>query len=302
MKRTAVICTLALGLAACGDGNPFTDTGAGTPVAAVVANEINGSALDADLTGNGVVFSDNGTPADPTDDTLVINNIPFDNVDASGGAYTRVGALPNGFERYESPTLGTAGELSYFAVFRRSNLAQVTAVGTGDFVTPGTGGLVAQRSGPAGVPAARAASYTFTGDYAAVRIGTINGGSNDVTFVTGNTILTADILDFDTNGAVTGVVVVRELYDSDGNFIRTLDDFISLTTTGIDFETASIGSAAATTFENGQQLGTGQWEGLFAGPNGEEIAGVIVIEGQTTSTEPADTVRETGTFIVVNGG
>lgn len=302
MKRTAVICTLALGLAACGDGNPFTDTGAGTPVAAVVANEINGSALDADLTGNGVVFSDNGTPADPTDDTLVINNIPFDNVDASGGAYTRVGALPNGFERYESPTLGTAGELSYFAVFRRSNLAQVTAVGTGDFVTPGTGGLVAQRSGPAGVPAARAASYTFTGDYAAVRIGTINGGSNDVTFVTGNTILTADILDFDTNGAVTGVVVDRELYDSDGNFISTLNDFISLTTTGIDFETASIGSAAATTFENGQQLGTGQWEGLFAGPNGEEIAGVIVIEGQTTSSEPADTVRETGTFIVVNGG
>ena len=42
--------------------------------------------------------------------------------------------------------------------------------------------------------------------------------------------------------------------------------------------------------------------GVLYGPNGEEIAGIVVIEGSTTAAEPADTVRETGTFIVVNGG
>ncbi|MEP5631891.1 MAG: hypothetical protein ABJP79_08420 [Tateyamaria sp.] len=302
MKRTAAVCVLALGVAACSGGNPFDDGDDGTDDAVSPTNIIDASESNEELTGNGLVFSDNGTPADPTDDTLVINNIPFDNVDSTGGAYTRTGALPNGFERYESPVLGTEGELNYFAVFRRSELAQVAAVGTGDFVTPGTGGLIAERTGSAGVPNARPASYTFTGDYAAVRIGTINGGSNDVTFVTGETILTADILDFDNDGAVTGVVVNRELFDANGASLGDLNDFISLTTTGIDFENATIEAAQATTIEDGEALGTGEWQGIFAGPNGEEIAGIIVIEGSTTDGEPDDTVRETGTFIVVNGG
>ena len=300
MKRIASVCVLALGVAACGDGNPFTDTGGGTG-GGTGANTINGTALNADLTANSVVFDDNGT-ADPSDDTLVINNLPFDNSDTTGGGYTNAGALPNGFQRFESPVLGTAGELRYFAVFRETNFARVTAVGTGDFVEAGFGGVFAERIGGGGVPAGRAASYTFTGDYAAVRIGTANGGTNDVQFVTGDAVLTADILDFDTNGAVGGFISNRELFASDGTALGPLNDFISLANADIDFDTATIDSSTASTQENGAALGTGNWQGIFAGPNGEEIAGIVVIEGSKTAAEPTDTVRETGTFIVVNGG
>ena len=152
------------------------------------------------------------------------------------------------------------------------------------------------------MPAGRAASYTFTGDYAAVRIGTANGGTNDVQFVTGDAVLTADILDFDTNGAVGGFINNRELFASDGTALGPLNDFISLANADIDFDTATIDSSTASTQESGAALGTGNWQGIFAGPNGEEIAGIVVIEGSKTAAEPTDTVRETGTFIVVNGG
>lgn len=291
---------LALGVAACGDGNPFTQApsaGGGATSSGVIF----GTDLNDDLTMNGLVYQDNGT-ADPTDDTLVINNLPFDNSDVAGGAYTREGALPNGFDRYESPLLGNPGERKYFAVFRRTAFAQVAAVGTGDYIDKGFGGLTAQRIGAGAVPAARPATYTFTGDYAAVRVTTLDGGEDDVEFVTGDATLYVDVLDFDVNGAVEGIVDNRELFDSAGNSLGTLNDFLSLATAEIDFANASINSSTASNLEGGNELGTGEWQGIFAGPNGEQIAGIVVIEGDVTSAEPNDTVRETGTLIVVNGG
>ncbi len=300
MKRTAAVCALALGLVACGDGNPFfdeTEEGADTS-----AGSVFGTDLNDDLTMNALVYNDNGT-ADPSDDTLIINNLPFDNSDAVGGGYTREGALPNGFDRYESPLNDTPGERQYFAVFRRSNIAQAAAVGTGDYVDFGFGGATAQQIGTAGVPAARPATYTFTGEYAGVRITTDMGGVDDVEYVTGEAELYVDILDFDTTGAVEGIIIDRQLYNADGTPSATiLNDYLSLATAEVDFTNATIGISNAFGLEGTTQLTSGQWQGVFAGPNGEEIAGIVVLEGFESTATDSDSVRETGTLIVVNGG
>ena len=297
---------LGLGLAlltACGSTNPFMDdgSGGGEGTADTAAGRVYGTDLNADLTMNALVYRDNGT-ADPTDDTLLVNNLPFDNTDSSGGGYTRAGTLPNGFERYESPLTGAASDRQYFAVFRRSTRSQVAAVGTDDYVTFGFGGATAQRLGTGRVPAQRPAAYVFTGDYAAVRVTRPDSVPGSLRYVTGDATLYADIVDFDVSGAVEGIVSNRRLYDQSGAFLGTMGDYISLATGEIDFTNAAINSSTATSIQGGTAGATGEWRGVFSGPNGEEIAGILVIEGSTPATEPSGTVRETGSFIVVNGG
>ena len=289
---------LTLGVAACGDGNPFDEASQGGTTAPGV---VFGTDLNEDLTMNALVYDDKGT-ADPSDDTLIINNLPFDNSDAQGGEYTRTAALPNGFDRYESPLNGTPGERQYFAVFRRSAFAQAAAVATGDYIDFGFGGATAQQVGAAGVPAARPATYTFSGEYAGLRITTDAGGADDVEFVTGDAELYVDILDFDINGAVEGIIDNRQLYASDGTFLGTLGDYLSLATADVDFTNATINSSEAFGLEGTEQLTNGNWQGVFAGPNGEEIAGIVVLEGSESTATSSDRVRETGTLIVVNGG
>jgi hypothetical protein len=296
---------LALGflacVAACGDGNPFDETApengdTGTD------DRIYATELNDDLTMNALRYDDQGT-ADPSDDILIVNNLPFDSTDSSGGGYTRQGALAGSeFDVYESPGTGGPSDRRYFAVFRRSALSQTAAVGTGDYEEFGFGGATAQRLQGGSVPNPRAASYTFTGDYAAVRVSTISGGTDDVEFVTGDTTLFVDVQDFDTDGAVEGIVDNRRLYNNKGDFLGTLGDYVSLATASIDFDTAGISQGTASGVEGTNTIASGEWTGIFSGPGGQEIAGIVVLEGSTTSAEPADEVRETGTFIVVNGG
>ena len=295
-------------LMACGDGNPFFDDGltdgeAGGSGADSSASNLYATELNADLTMNALSYNANA-PGDPSDDTLTVNNLPFDNSDATGGGYTRnlSAALGGGFELYESNATGAPGERRYFAVFKRSSISQVAAVGTGDYVGFGFGGATAQPLGSIGIPDERPALYEFTGDYAAVRVTTLDGSVNDVEFITGDTTLFVDIADFDVNGAVEGLILNRVLYDSSGTQIGTLNDSISLATAEIDFSNGTIGSSTARGLEGLTELTTGNWQGIFAGPNGEEIAGMVVVEGTVASGADDDEVRETGVFITVNQG
>ena len=300
MVRAFFALLAGLRLTACGDGNPFN----GGTNTSQQTSEIFGTSIEGftdSLVMNGLTYNDQGT-ADPNDDTLFVNNLPFDNSDSSGGGYTLTRTLTNGFSVYESPQVGAPGENLYFAVFQRSNFAQVAAVGTGDFLEAGFGGLTAQRLQDSSLPAPRATSYTFTGDYAAVRVTQLSGGRGDIEFITGDARMRVDILDFDGTGAVGGVINNRQLFDSFGNPLGTLNDFVSLATTDVNFDNASINEGDAFGQEGTVQLGTGRWSGIFAGPNGEEIAGIVVVDGILPSGEPVDSVRELGAFIVVNGG
>lgn len=290
-------------LAGCDGTNPFMDLD--DTVVETDADEdtdpdnIYATDLNADLTMNSFEYND-GDTVDASDDVLRINNIPFDNSDISGGGYTPSAATLAGsaFGVYESPTF-VAEDREYFAVFRRGNHAEVAAVGTGDYVQFGYGGATAQplRS-TNGIPATNVKTYIFTGDYAAVRTTTDQGGNDDLEFITGDAKLFVDILDFDTTGAVGGTIDKRQLFDVDGTLIGDLLDDVTLTETTFDATTGVITAATAASFEGADENATGQWQAVFAGPNGEEIAGFVVLEGTTTSAEVEDDVRETGVFIV----
>jgi hypothetical protein len=318
MRRLITAVAITAVLAGCDGENPFMDEveveptiETGVPPEDTVADDgtIFATDINADLTADAFSYDDQGT-VDPADDTLRINNIPFDNSDISGGGYTRSAAtLPNGFDVYESNASGMPSR-QYYAVFQRLTYSEVAAIGTGDYNTFGFGGATAQQlDSTNGIPPESTSFYTFAGDYAAVRITTNAGGSDDVEYITGDATLFVDILDFDVNGAVEGVIDNRQLFDVNGNPLGLLTDFVSLATAGIDFTTGDIGSSVASGNEfvinpdtGAPELSnttTGEWQGIFAGPNGAEIAGFVVLEGDTNEAEVDDIVRETGVFIVV---
>lgn len=297
--RKAISFSLLLGLlAACGDGNPFfpvaaDETAGADPTAGT--SSVYGTGLNAALTMNALDYDDQGT-ADPSDDLLIVNNLPFDNTDISGGGYTRAGTV-GAFDLYESPSSGGVGDRKYFAVFQRTAYAQAAAVGTDDYIGFGFGGATAQQIGATGTPAARPAFYTFTGDYASVVVVRPDAGGGALGYVTGDAELYVDILDFDT-GSVEGIINNRQMFDETGALLGPLAGYIALGTAAIDFNNDLTVTSTAEAVGPADTGGTGQWSSVFAGPNGEQIAGIVVIEGSMPVT--ADPVRETGVFIATN--
>jgi hypothetical protein len=295
-----LLAPIALFLLAGCDGNPIgagSNNGGGDPDTSdgsVYATELN-----ADLTMNSLRY-------DADADELIVNNIPFDGDSGPDGQarYVRAGSLPNGFNRYESIETAETGRRQYYAVFRQSasGQAQVGAVGTNEYVDFGFGGATAQRT-RASINLPSRGEYVYTGEYAAVRIynETLPGApSPGVQYITGTANLEVDILDFDETGAIEGRIFDRVLYDINGNQLGLLNDDIALATASIDAETRTILSSTATGRELVPGLPgitSGNWSGVFAGPNGEEIAGIVVLEGTTGTATGSGSVRETGVFV-----
>jgi hypothetical protein len=238
----------------------------------------------------------NSMAYDATNDQLIVNNIPFDGATAGNGeaVYARQGGLgATGFGRYEN----VAGELNYFAVFRRSDSGAVEggAFQTGDYVTPGPGGAAVRRNGSVNLPSS--GEYTFTGEYAAVR--SFNASSTapvDVQYVTGHSRLAIDFGDYDGVGAVIGTITGRELYDSDGTLIGPMDDYVTFAAGEIDRENGKINGGTVSNRDASSELGSGSWSAVIGGPNGTEVAGIIVFEGEGARAN-GDTMRETGILI-----
>lgn len=281
MTRIWMGLALGLGLSACGGTPPFGGEGGGDTEAG--SDSVYFAESNDTMTLNNITY-------DPTTDTLTLNNIPFDDPD---NAYERITQenFSNNFDAYESAPKAGTNEVQYFAVFRRSDsgASQVAAAGTNGYIEFGYGGAGAQRLGNRpNLPSS--GIYSYNGEYAAVR--TTRDGTNDgVTFVTGDANLRVDFDDFDVVGAAGGSIGNREVYNVNGQRIGALDGFISLTDTTIDFDNSNIGSATATEIDGtGTTTGaSGNWQGVFAGPNGSEIAGIVFVEGSET--------REVGGFI-----
>lgn len=300
---TRLIAPLALFLLAACDGNPLgtgDDGGGDGGDPDTRTGAIYGDAVGADqLTMNSLVY-------DADRDELIVNNIPFDGESAPNGqaAYVRNGSLPGGFGRYESVETATTGRRQYYAVFRRSasGYSQAAAVGTDDYISYGFGGVTAQ-SNSATVALPGGGEYVYTGEYAAVRTfdKTEAGAPDEVQYVTGDVRLDVDIRDFDVTGAVEGIINNRMFYGQDGTPLGVLDDYISLATGDIDRDTRTITSSEAfgVSFAGAETITEGNWAAVFAGPNGEEIAGIVVLEGTVTPDPDSGTVRETGVFITI---
>lgn len=278
MIRILMSIAAMASLVACGDGNPFS--AAADDSSDDSTDNFYGADLNADLTMNNLSY-------DATADELIINNLPFDRDD---GRYTHISgvSLSNNFQAYESELISGSGS-GYYAVFRRSasGYSQAAAVASNRYVGYGFGGATAQRLNTL-TTLPTTGVYGFTGEYAALRVS--DAGVHQ--FVSGDASMVIDMDDFDTTGAVEGVILDRKLYDSSGAYLSDIAGYISLATAGIDFDAATTTVSTATEYDGvGDDIASGKWKSVFAGPDGEELAGILVIENST------DKYRETGAFV-----
>ncbi|WP_299922698.1 hypothetical protein [uncultured Pelagimonas sp.] len=322
MYRNLVALACAGVLAACASGegsNPITDL---DPDDTTLIDE--NTTPDEPTTGDGDgedssnVFGDslnndrltaNEMSFDADTGELVLNNMPFDGDD---NIYEVDKTISDNFGSSNFNVYRNAsGPASYFAVFRVSDsgYSQVGTAGTESYVSFGYGAAAAQRLSGSGALPDDQQTYVFTGEYAAVRTVIDPDSGSIMQYVSGTATLRVDTEDFDDTGVVGGYIADRSFFDANGVQISDLDgvgDFITLTDTDINFDNWTIASADATVYtDNGTTAGaSGSWDGLFAGPNGEEIAGVVVVEGSGPIGIDPDTgsyvevqVRETGGFI-----
>lgn len=332
MYRTIVALALASALAACDPASLISGDGGGIgtgaqPLIAEPDTADDGSTVDpnadpdpdnlyaSEIDGASDDLTVNAMTFDPATGELVFNNLPFDSDKGVAGenVYTRnavvSAALANrGFDAYRNAA-GPSGASQYFAVFRRSTsgFSQVGTVGSDRYLSFGFGGAAAQRlEGDGSLPAGND-SYVFAGEYAAVRTVVDETTGTRMEYVSGVSIIEVDIQDFDVTGAVEGLIVSREFFDANGVNIADLSgaDFLSLATAEINFDSWTISSSDASAVRSdGEVTQTGSWSGLFAGPNGEEVVGIVVVEGQgPVGIDPANgefitqEVREVGGFI-----
>ncbi len=280
-------------LTGCG-GNPFQDDpGSDGGAADTATGSVYGGAMNSDLVMNSMVY-------DPATDEIVVNNIPFDGATAANGqaTYARTGSLPGGFGRYEN----TAGADQYYAVFRRSASGAVEggAFATAGYVSFGYGGAAAKRvAGNVTLPSS--GEYTFTGEYAAVRVFDSASGINLPQYVTGTAEIDVDFGDFDGIGAIIGTVTGRQVYDVNGAPLGVMQDYISLALGDVDRTDGTIdgGGASIRTLVGATETASGDWSGVFGGVNGTEIAGIVVVEGTANDVGGSGQMRETGVIIAL---
>lgn len=296
-------------LAGCGGGTPnplngpaitavaTTTTDDATPTVPVTAVTTGTSTIRVTGELTGITF-------DSTNDTITVANLPFDGPD---GIYTNRGlAVVSGFSVYESAdATADTNQRKYFAVFRQGTHSSVSSVGTGDYRDFGWGGAQYTRDGATVPDVAQQGEAVYTGPYGGVRVETRGNGQGDVSLTTGTATIDVDFLDFDTTGAVEGTITARSYYDVNGNLLGTLPT-IFLATAQIDENGFIDQGTASTVFGSaspraGEVFESGTWEGAFAGPNSEEIAGVIVITGPASQADDEEEqAQEIGVFIAVD--
>ncbi|MDF1871479.1 hypothetical protein [Vannielia sp.] len=241
------------------------------------------------------------------DGTLTVDNLPFDGPEGTGAElYRPMGlAVVTGFTAYESgDATAETNQVKYFAVYAEGNHSSAGAVGTGDYVDYGFGGAQYGRDAAVAPDIAREGEAVYNGNYGAVRVVTGSNGPGDLSLVSGDIELQVDFLDFETTGAVEGFVTNRTVYDTNGSMLGTLPTII-LGTAEINDEGFIDGGQAVTLHNSGPNAGevfeSGGWEGAFAGPNSEEIVGVIVISGPASQAVDEDeSAQETGVFIATD--
>lgn len=289
-----------------GGGDPADPEPDGDPDN-LYASELDG--VSDDLQADGMAY-------DPATGELVFNNLPFDSEKLTGGENVYVNNAPvtaalagtgSGFTAYANAA-GPRPASQYYAVFRRSDdlYSQVGAVGTDRYLSFGFGGAAAQRLSGKGELPQDNDSYVFNGEYAAVRTVVNETTGTRIEYVTGTSRIEVDILDPDVTGAVEGLILNRRFFDANGIEIPELADadYLTLRTADINFDNWTISASGASSVLDGEEGMTGQWGGLFAGPNGEEVAGIVIVEGDGpvgidpgTGEYVTKPVRETGGFI-----
>lgn len=292
MRSFTTLAVIAV-LAGCDGENPFqveatSPTGETEVIDPIDPNtDVNNRfAFDTsrNITMNSVVFDDNGTAADPTDDTLVINNLPFDGPDgvyddvAGADTVNARGQRTNIFQNREDVI---NGEMQYYAVMVRSDYLEATSAAGRNWGDFGFAGANLNRSEYT-APTTPETSYEYIGVYAATRTYDDRGG---IELIRGDVRLLLDVGDLDPNfpgeglqGAIVGTVTGRTRDANGDSLVGDLPD-ISLTVVSFNTATGVWEDEEAFTYFDGDVRDTGTHSGLIAGPNAEEMGGYVVMEG-----------------------
>jgi len=250
------------------DGNSVKDDGttAGTdngtgPTAKLLSGEYSASRIEYDA----------------SKDQLIVESLPFDD-DVFEGRYNRVKAFDvPGYNAYRS----TTGFDNYIAYYGNSSTGNMSTaiVGQDGYADHGHAGAGYARSTGVALPSSAQRAF-YTGKYVGLRTTDDNNPFLDI--IEGDAAMEADFSD----GKVRGFIRNRVLKQSQSAL--SAGSNMALTEIAIDRDEAKFKGGSVGGTVDGAAV-DGNWEGLFGGPNGEEIAGVVVITHGT--------YRETGTFI-----
>jgi hypothetical protein len=286
MKPMKLALVAAIVLAGCGGPNPFLGDDTELPPGEVDPTDPNVSVNNQFAFDRARNLTLNRVTYDEVANELVINNLPFDGPE---GIYTQVagaGASTNSeITRgiYESQQTSTTGLVKYYAAFVTSDYLEASAAAGVDWSGFGYAGANINRDSfrlPAGD------EYVFQGIYAGTR--KFSKGSG-IELVVGDVELLLDVLDLDPDGNVqgliTGTVFNRQRVTNlgtNGPPTRTGGRLpnISLLTVSFDRETGTWEAGdVETSRPSGDIRDSGTYNGILAGPAGEEIGGFVVMEG-----------------------
>jgi hypothetical protein len=342
-RLSAMMAVLAL-LAACGDGQPFFDgTDGGTGVDPDDGDGSGGCSIcgDPDLppgtdepsaTSAIVRFEaidDHGggfvqdVSYNAEDDTFSVDNLAFDgaNVYQRGDEIASLGgyAIYEGRERVrDSETGALIDQFTYRAIYgvsrnrvlengERVPRSQFAIVRSGSYIDYGFGGFIYERNGSVEIPVTGQALYT--GNYSGIRVFENRGG---LEYTRADIEIAVDFRDFNDGNGVRGELTNRQVFDINGNRIRTgnADGELAVPVVtfvvgpGVMTDDGEISAGVVSTILNDsgalEEYESGTYYGILGGENASEIVGVIVMESADPRYEGV-TAQETGGFIVYRG-
>ncbi len=241
----------------------------------------NGTGATAKLLSTG--YSASRIEYDTANDQLIVESLPFDD-DVFEGRYDRVASsdVP-GYKAY-SPTNGNLD--NYIAYYGTSSTGNVSSaiVAQGGYADHGHAGAGYARSGSVNLPSTTQRAF-YNGSYVGLRTvadPTVAGGIGPIDIIKGDVQMEADFSDNKLRG-----FIVNRLLTQDESKVG-LSSSVTLIEGNIDRTEAIVSDGTINGTINGEDLG-GTWQALFGGPDGGEVAGVVVI----THGE----YRETGSII-----
>lgn len=303
MKRTAAVCALALGLVACGDGNPFTTTtstttpttpGGGTTASSVPAAILN----DLDR----ISFN-------ATNNTLTVTGLTQDGTPLVNEYRHIATTFAPGYETFTGQNDALGRHATAFVASRDG--VQAGVVMTGPQFNKFFGGAFFERTGSYEAPTTPDSRFdvTYYGNYA----GGING-AGPVTDLFPTTGLDPDVNTPSQTAYVRGLMFVNvdlndmsvegEIYDRTGVFAGGFSDLPDLvlvegvltgdgTFSGnIEFDATDTNSG---TPDNPVGQDIGDFAGVIGGPGGNAVAGGVTL---SEFTDDLENELEYGVFVL----
>ena len=301
MKRIASVCVLALGVAACGDGNPFSSTT--TDGGTTTGGTGTGSGIPTTLTSDLGSFTFN-----PSNQTLTVEGVFLD-ADNQDGVFVR------------KPSLDVPGYLAFTvqddpldqhvtAYVQEISGARAGVVVTGGQFSTFNGGTAYSSDDDFNPPVVNGDTglVTYAGNYVGITNLDNDGGDllpvpagtpteiipGQAAVVTGDIFINVDFNDNSLKGSIFNRVLDANDNQLAGGATTLAVPSVDLLPTTIAEDGTFDGNVALTLDPN--QTDTGDYGGIFGGSDAEVVAGSIFIEDHLIEGTNAE--QEFGIFVL----